>query len=344
VILIFPSRVNQTTSKHSTRGLDLQERAGLNDFDDSEVSAHSFLSNGIVDPLHTYDNSGYPLLSQASKETVFLPRWQTSPVLETSQVNENLLEATEYEAITKDSIASKAAVLGGFHFAPRGGSGDLNATAAFFSTLQSMSNGTKVEYNGDPMTHIAVPVFDSLYSENREVVAVLIATFNWGFYMEGILDVNNKGYTVVIENRCDEVSSFTYTMKGEKVYAEGIGDRHDRKFTDEVRGGQLEGLHIGDGTTDGISFNQDSCPYTFRVYPTQEDYDSIVTDDPVNVSIGIAFVFAFTISLFLCYDRMVERRQEIVLARATHSTAIVSSLFVSVLSDVSPVEFIVGFG
>jgi len=145
----------------------------MNDFDDSEISAHSFLTNGTVDPLHTFNSSGYPLLSEASNETIFLPRWQTSPVLETIQVNENL-----FEAIAKDCIASKAAVLGGFPFAGRGVTGDLNATAAFFSTLQSMSNGTKVEYNRDPMTHIAVPVFDSLYGEEREVVAVLIATLH----------------------------------------------------------------------------------------------------------------------------------------------------------------------
>jgi len=331
------------TSKHSTRGLDLQERAGLNDFDDPEVSAKSFLTLGTVDPLHTFDDLGHPLLSQASEDTVFLPRWQTSPVLETSQVNENLFEAMEYEAIARDCIASKAAVLGGFHFSDRGSTADLDSTTAFFATLQSISSGTKLEYSGDPMTHIAVPVFDSLYSENREVVAVLIATFNWGIYMEDILDANNKGYTVVIENQCDEVGSFTYTMKGEKVYAKGIGDLHDRRFTDRVRNGQFENPKIGDGTTDGISFNQDSCPYRFRVYPTLEDYESIVTENPVHVSIGIAFVFAFTIALFLCYDGMVERRQRIVLARATHSTAIVSSLFVSVLWGDRRVAFILCF-
>jgi len=45
------------------------------------------------------------------------------------------------------------------------------------------------------------------------------------------------------------------------------------------------------------------------------------------VTFAVAMVFVFTAFMFLIYDRLVERRQHVVLNRAATSTAIVSSLF-----------------
>lgn len=44
-------------------------------------------------------------------------------------------------------------------------------------------------------------------------------------------------------------------------------------------------------------------------------------------------VFVFTICLFILYNRLVEKRQSLVLTKAVHSTAIVSSLFPKQIRD-----------
>ena len=84
-----------------------------------------------------------------------------------------------------------------------------------------------------------------------------------------------------------------------------------------------------DGTVEGLRYDDTSCPHVFRVYPTQAEYDKYVTPMPIIISLSISAIFAFAIGMFLLYDRLVERRQRIVLAKATQSTAIISSLFVS---------------
>jgi hypothetical protein len=69
------------------------------------------------------------------------------------------------------------------------------------------------------------------------------------------------------------------------------------------------------------------CPYLIHVYPTEVYEDSFYTNNPSTIATSLAAVFAFSIAVFFLYDWIVERRQSRVLAQATQSTAIVSSLF-----------------
>jgi hypothetical protein len=311
--------------------LAAQDKQGLNDFDDPDASRKSFLTNKVVDPLHTFNNAGQPLPSNFTGPLV-VPRWQTSPVLETSMVNQNLLESRGVANIITRCIESREAILGGFHFAPAGSTSDNDPTTAFFATLASMAAGQKVDHLGDPMSHIAFPIFDSLNDTDRgEVVGIVKATIHWLGYLRGVLPVTDYGYQVVIESGCgtDEENTFTYQVDGPVSKVVGLGDRHDRGFSQYVVDGYFSKDTIKDGTAEGIPFYLNSCPYVFHVYPTQREYDKYVTTFPVVISISIAAIFFFAICMFVFYDWLVERRQKIVLAKATQSAAIVSSLFVS---------------
>jgi hypothetical protein len=53
------------------------------------------------------------------------------------------------------------------------------------------------------------------------------------------------------------------------------------------------------------------------------------TKDPILFTICAVLIFAFTSSVFIVYDRLVEKRQKTVMTTAMHSSAIVSSLFPS---------------
>jgi hypothetical protein len=62
----------------------------------------------------------------------------------------------------------------------------------------------------------------------------------------------------------------------------------------------------------------------------ESDYKS---SDPTIFTVCAVLIFAFTSVVFLVYDRLVEKRQKTVLTSATHTSAIVSSLFPSNVRD-----------
>ncbi len=299
----------------------------INNFIDQEQVDRAWLTRSKVDPLHTFDEYGTPRLS--SSKGPFLPRWQSSPVLRTNQINENIFEDPEVSQTAMDCVESKSAVFGGFVWSHRGPTTDPNTTTAHFATLRSMWDREKVEYLGDPMSNLFIPIFDKLDGTDRAVVGVLRSTIHWQSRMINILPETNRGITVVIDNKCD--GNFTYELRGENAYVVGFGDRHDRAFDQYEVLGKFLTENIDDGTSTGIPLNQEGCPYTFHIYPTQQDLDYHATNDPLVVSLSVAAVFLFTLCMFFFYDHLVERRQRLVLAKATQSTAIVSSLFVSVL-------------
>jgi hypothetical protein len=152
------------------------------------------------------------------------------------------------------------------------------------------------------MSHIAIPIFDSLNGTDRgEVVGVLLATVHWQHYMRDVLPLHNNGYHVVIENGCDPdgENTFTYQIDGPKVKAVGMGDRHDRTFSQYHVDGYLAKDRIEDGTPEGISYHDDSCPHLFHIYPTQAQYDKDVTKLPVyyhSVHIGNICIYDRNVS------------------------------------------------
>ena len=52
-----------------------------------------------------------------------------------------------------------------------------------------------------------------------------------------------------------------------------------------------------------------------------------LTEYPAYATIAVCLIFLFTGFMFLMYDRMVERRQHVVMRQANKTSAIVSSLF-----------------
>ena len=65
----------------------------------------------------------------------------------------------------------------------------------------------------------------------------------------------------------------------------------------------------------------------------QEFSDQYMTTTPIVITCAVAIVFLFSITLFYIYNILVERRQRIILNKAAHSTAIVSSMFPKQVRD-----------
>lgn len=236
------------------------------------------------------------------------------------------------KAEIQESIDTASVVLGGFHYAPPGDTSSSDITTNFFAYILSMWEGERTAYEGDPISHIVLPIFDKLSGDNRNVVGVLKSTIQWKYFLQEILTDSDIGYNVEITSTClEEDSTFTFQLSGPRVTSLGVGDYHEDYLRDFSYVGSFTTDVIDDGTVNGVQFSQEFCPYTFEIYPTTANYERYETREPLVISLSITAVFIFTIFMFLVYDRLVERRQRIVLAKATQSTAIVSSLFVSEL-------------
>jgi hypothetical protein len=307
--------------------MDYQEKLGLNGFENETNIERSFVTYNKVDPIHSFNHEeGTPSIDMSYGP--FLPRWQSSPVLQSSLTNENLYADEDYAKPLRHCVDQGALVIGGFVVAPRGTSAHRNMNTAVIATLQSMAAGEQVEYEGDPISYFAMPVFDTFDVSTRQVVAVIKSMVHWRTYLTNLLPSNVVGVTVVLENLCD--GFFTYEINGTSATAVGPGDLHDTDFDEYGMSGRFTIETIQDGTIDGLQVNQDGCPYFIHVYPTQVYYESLKGDDPWIVAVSLAAVFVFTIMVFMVYDYLVEKRQRVVLKHAAQSTAIVSSLFVSI--------------
>ena len=247
-------------------------------------------------------------------------------------MNENMFRVSAYAAAAKACLEEEAVVLGGFDSAPAGDTSDPNRQTSLNAAMLSIAAKKEVVYHGDPMTNVFLPVFDSFKdgdtSTKRTAVAVIRAVLHWASYFKEILPPNVHGLVLVLDNGCD--GTFTYRIDGLEVKSIGFGDHHRSKFDGMERSTSLtEGLQVAAGTRLGLRLNygDSDCRYDLRVYPSQQFYDEYNTTTPIIMTFAVAMVFVFTAVMFLVYDRLVERRQRLVLMKATQSNAIVSSLF-----------------
>jgi Adenylate and Guanylate cyclase catalytic domain len=275
-----------------------------------------------VDPVHYFDKDGQPMTDIGPGP--YLVRWETSPVLQTSRVNANIFQELEAGEIAQKAINRQAAMLSEFVVAPPGPPSSTNPLTAFIAAIRSMREGKQVKYLGDPLAYMIIPVYDTFDQETRKIVAVVKAALQWKLYFANILPSNVNGITVVLHNACS--GSFTYEIQDNQTFGVGYGDLHDRQFDRLERSASVD-LNVVEDGTDSIIWDQSDCPYSLSIYPSQKYYQDFVTSDPINVTFAVGMVFFYTIILFLFYDRLVESRQRLILAKATKSTAIVSSLF-----------------
>jgi hypothetical protein len=290
--------------------------------EDSQDAPLDF-SSGIGDKIYNIGPDG-PLVDQGSGP--YFPLWQESPHFGRDMTNYNVAYYPKYAAYAKKSVETGKMTMGGLDTAMPGNIHDPDLTTSFFALLLSFAADKPVDYLGDPMSSVFVPVFDS-FDKTKKPTALIFSVFSWATYFEGLLPENTLGVVVVLENTCD--GPFTYKVVGEEAEYMGQGDLHDPKFDGMEREVENDILEA----SLGIGIHQDICSYSLRVYPSQELYDEYHTSLPIIIAFVVALVFAITAGVFLLYSHRVERRQRIVLKQAMESTAIVSSLFPEAVRD-----------
>ena len=260
----------------------------------------------------------------------FQPIWQTSPIVNTV-INLNLYNASFQPELTLCKESGKA-VFGSFLTGPPGDMNSTNFITRYYAGYLSTAAQEIRSYEGDPFSVLALPIYGSYEKNDTKTVAVLSAVVQWAAYFRNVLPEQANGLTLVLNNECN--GPWTYTVDGSKVTFIGQGDFHDPKFNKYVQSASFSNLTmLQDGTEYGVELKNDYCPITIYVYPSQVYYDQFITNLPIIMTSTVALVFLFTVIMFVLYDRLVERRQRLVLTKAIQSGTIVASLFPKSVAD-----------
>ena len=329
---------NERLAKKNIEGLNINRRSLLHGEEGEEQEAYGFssekggvdFSSGIGDKIYEFDATFTPIA--AGGDGPWFPLWQEAPTFGRDITNFDTMAYPPYAPYMKKAYETGQMAIGGLDTAPPGDISHPDLSTSYFSYLQTINAGKIVEYKGDPMSSVFLPVFDDFEAEDRQVKAIVFAVFKWAYYFEDLLPSNFPGVVVILENNCE--GAFTYKVVGEDVEYLGRGDLHKSKFDDMGRFVDFTSLNdIGKDSALGINFNQDICEYSLRVYPSEELEDEYITQLPVYITFAVACVFVATTVVFLIFNRYVEARQTLVYNQAVKSTAIVSSLFPEAVRD-----------
>lgn len=192
------------------------------------------------------------------------------------------------------------------------------------------------ELHLDPITSIYHPIFDTFDVATRKPVGALLGTMYWKYYFKNILPPNVKGIYCVLRNTANQ--TLTYRIDGTEVVYIGYGDFHDPKYDDLEENIVVSSYLQNRASVETMSYSAveidfDFLDYKLSVYPSQATEDVYVNKSPLLFTIVVIGVFCFTSVVFVVYDTMVAKRQQIVMNRAVASGAIVSSLFPSQVRD-----------
>lgn len=151
----------------------------------------------------------------------YLPFWEMSPFLSFDEVNIDMMQPDDPRgAFGALCLAEGAIVIGDFEYHAPGGINSPDFITSSYAQLLSISEGEQVEYMGDPMSNLFIPIFDS-FEDGRVPKAVLIGLFNWGNLFKRVLPPTLKGIDLVLQNNCSE--PFTFRVKGSDVIPLGKG-------------------------------------------------------------------------------------------------------------------------
>jgi len=173
-----------------------------------------------------------------------------------------------------------------------------------------------------PRSYGLQPVYDS-FDANSTIVGFLFVIVPWDSYFVNLLSIDATGLLVEIQDTCD--SKFSYQVTGPRAEYLGPNLLHDRKFHYLEHKAEFAKF----ARYDGVDTNNyvTHCSYTVAVYPTDEFKALYSTHNPVIFPLVLTSVFLFTALVFFLYDCLVQRRQTRVMATATRTHALVSSLF-----------------
>ena len=244
----------------------------------------------------------------------YVPLWQMEPTpINATVLLQDLHSLPWFRLLAHDAVFTNGAVI---------------SSTVDVSFLKSDGH---VDYN-NPHSIILDLVRRDFQKDGEEdgvvdVVGFVLADIPWQYYFTELLPEGTDGFIIAVKDTCG--AHFTFEVNGKEAAFLGMGDLHESEY-DYL----MESYHVSafdhaknnntthDDHNDGIH-----CVYDIDIYPSDELREKYETHRPLLFGGAVIMIFFSTALVFFIYDCAVERRQNEVLATATRTTAIVSSLF-----------------
>ncbi len=127
--------------------------------------------------------------------------------------NFNVAYYPDYAAYVQKSFETGKMTMGGFDTAMPGNIHDPDLTTSSFALLLSFAAGKPVEYLGDPMSSVFVPVFDS-FDTTKRPTALIHSVLSFATCLTSLFNYNTPGFVFVFNNT--RHAPFTFQSVGEK--------------------------------------------------------------------------------------------------------------------------------
>ena len=265
----------------------------------------------------------------------YAPLWQTHPVADnlSSWLNMDLLSVAKLKGLHRALKTQKIVLEQVANIAPdTSQEPDPVSWPLLAQAIQGNPDSTFAEEPFSPMYYPLIQKPINGGEQSRVVVSVLMAAVYWRSCLGNILQSSETGIVAVIQNDCGQ--SFSYRIDGHQTLYLGEGDLHDNQFDHVRKNVKLSKRILSKSSIPlKIDFDEDYCPYSLSLYPTNTMRERFVTHGPILSTLVVVLVFSMACAIFFIYDFLVERRQKVVMDQAMQSTAIVSSLFPEAVRD-----------
>ena len=209
--------------------------------------------------------------------------------------------------------------------------------------LKKHLNDPNATYNGEPVSTLFYPVFDSFDANNkeghRELVGLVTASIYWHTILKTLVPSVSEAHGVygVLQNSCGDSS--TYEIHGEGADYLGHGDLHDKSFEYLEFSIDIASLHIDNGslrtskssrassTTTILPLDEEYCPHTLRLYPSHKLHDFYVTWTPMIFALSLVAFFGLLGLVSSSYDVITQRRMTRTLKSEQQARALIEEHF-----------------
>ncbi|KAL3940795.1 MAG: hypothetical protein SGBAC_004733 [Bacillariaceae sp.] len=270
---------------------------------------------------------------------VHLPSWQAYPVVPTwPPYNFDYITGLPYTSAHTEMLDKGSIIIAAPYLNPDVSSeAEMREAIRFSGWLYDRLHPDEEPL--EPASDLYFPIFDGLDSFNVDTsktspVATFGVTFYWRDMIRDILPDSARGILVVVDNPCS--ASFTYRLDGRETTLLGRGDLHDSKYDDMELTSvitELDSFRLHQTSYSGPKLNDDTCPISFHIYPSQDTEAQYTTDNSWLYSGCTVLICLAAGLLFVVYDRYQERRQKVFIESAEKNNAVVSALFPAAIRE-----------
>lgn len=183
------------------------------------------------------------------------------------------------------------------------------------------------EYLDDPVTFLMVPVF-STFNTTRKLAGLLGANIYWKLRFKNVLPPTAIGYLCVLENTYNQ--TLVFQLDGSEVSYLGEGNAFQgaiaRRYIDMEASCNINDFVEEQASPQTRSYtavplSRQYGQYTLRIYPSSDTEEAFYTNKPAVYTVVVVSVFLFTSLVLLFLDRIIARRQRIVMDHVTTAAA-----------------------